>query len=196
MAPQGKNPATIIVSFEGGLGVWAGTHPDVEDAHGGETAPGTGLELVADDARCAAQLARLLGVHPSAVSRTLSSAAGRGICLPPHTGDPDTGRRSFSTTAFLTWWGHHHRGPGRPRSSGPCPAAARKPASIIADSSDATSPASTRPADALTARRSALAVWAWRAVWLWWAAVRLALVNALYSVAADLTGRRRDVTAS
>ncbi|WP_344245885.1 hypothetical protein [Actinocorallia libanotica] len=73
----------------------------MEDAHGGETVPGIELELVADDARCAAQLARLLGVHPSSVSRTLSSAAGRGICLPPHTVDPVTKRRSFSATAFL-----------------------------------------------------------------------------------------------
>jgi hypothetical protein len=80
----------------------------------------SGLDPVGDDARCAVQLARLLDVHRSTVTRALQSATVRGVPWPPFTVDPDTGRRAFATTAFLTWWDHNpRRGPGRPRKTPP-----------------------------------------------------------------------------
>ena len=74
------------------------------------------LEPIGDDARSQAQLARLVGVDRSAITRALKSAQDAGRPLPPHTTDPATGRRAFPTTAFVAWW-DGRPGPVRPRRS-------------------------------------------------------------------------------
>lgn len=73
------------------------------------------MDVVADDARCAAQLARLLEIDRSAITRALHAAELAGRPLPPFTRDPDTGRRAFATSAFLLWWEQTPRR-GRPRT--------------------------------------------------------------------------------